>query len=59
MKAVRVENENSSSGGAYLQSLNRIGELRNMSIGSLKSVQSKLRSDLEEVEKVNILIHFF
>ncbi|XP_029175023.1 RING finger protein unkempt homolog isoform X7 [Nylanderia fulva] len=51
MKALRVENE-TSNGGPYLHSVRRISELRSLSIATLKSIQSQLRSDLEEVEKV-------
>lgn len=51
VKALRVENE-ASSGGPYLHSITRISELRSLSIATLKSIQSQLRSDLEEVEKV-------
>ncbi|PBC28731.1 RING finger protein unkempt [Apis cerana cerana] len=51
VKALRVENE-ASSGGPYLHTLRRTSELRSLSIAALKSIQSQLRSDLEEVEKV-------
>lgn len=51
MKALRVENE-ASNGGPYLHSVRRISELRSLSIATLKSIQSQLRLDLEEVEKV-------
>ncbi|XP_032672983.1 RING finger protein unkempt isoform X9 [Odontomachus brunneus] len=51
VKALRVENE-ASSGGPYLHTVRRISELRSLSIATLKSIQSQLRSDLEEVEKV-------
>lgn len=51
IKALRVENE-TSNGGPYLHSVRRISELRSLSIATLKSIQSQLRSDLEEVEKV-------
>jgi len=53
LKALRVENE-ASNGGPYLHTVRRISELRSLSIATLKSIQSQLRSDLEEVEKVNI-----
>ena len=56
MKALRVENE-ASSGGPYLHTLRRISELRSLSIAALKSIQSQLRSDLEEVEKVKQSCH--
>ncbi|OAD54960.1 RING finger protein unkempt [Eufriesea mexicana] len=51
VKALRVENE-ASSGGPYLHTLRRTSELRSLSIAALKSIQSQLRLDLEEVEKV-------
>lgn len=51
IKSLRVENE-ASNGGPYLHSVRRISELRSLSIATLKSIQSQLRSDLEEVEKV-------
>ncbi|XP_033178736.1 RING finger protein unkempt isoform X5 [Bombus impatiens] len=51
VKALRVENE-ASGGGPYLHTLRRTSELRSLSIAALKSIQSQLRSDLEEVEKV-------
>lgn len=51
IKALRVENE-ASNGGPYLHSVRRISELRSLSIATLKSIQSQLRLDLEEVEKV-------
>lgn len=51
LKALRVENKASNS-GPYLHSLRKISELRSLSIATLKAIQSQLRSDLEEVEKV-------
>ncbi|XP_046622968.1 putative E3 ubiquitin-protein ligase UNKL isoform X4 [Neodiprion virginianus] len=51
VKALRVENE-ATVGGPYLHALRRTSELRSLSIATLKSLQSQLRSDLEEVEKV-------
>lgn len=51
VKALRVEND-AAVGGPYLHSLRRTSELRSLSIATLKSLQSQLRSDLEEVEKV-------
>ncbi|XP_053987134.1 RING finger protein unkempt isoform X8 [Hylaeus anthracinus] len=51
VKALTAENE-TSSGGPYLHTLRRTNELRSLSIAALKSIQSQLRSDLEEVEKV-------
>jgi len=55
LKALRVENK-ASNGGPYLHSLRKISELRSLSIATLKSIQSQLRSDLEEVEKVKAFI---
>jgi len=55
LKALRVENK-ASNGGPYLHSLRKISELRSLSIATLKSIQSQLRSDLEEVEKVKALV---
>ncbi|XP_015117814.1 RING finger protein unkempt isoform X5 [Diachasma alloeum] len=52
VKALRVENEASSSNGTYIHTLKGTGELRSLSIATLKSIQSQLRQDLEEVEKV-------
>lgn len=40
-------------GSPYLHGLRRISELRNLSLATLKSLQSQLRSDLEEIEKVD------
>ncbi|XP_034935015.1 RING finger protein unkempt isoform X2 [Chelonus insularis] len=51
VKALRVENEQ-SNGGPHLHALKRTSELRNLSITALKTIQSQLRQDLEEVEKV-------
>ncbi|XP_077259899.1 RING finger protein unk isoform X7 [Temnothorax americanus] len=51
LKALRVENK-ASNGGPYLHTLRKTSELRSLSIATLKSIQSQLRSDLEEVEKV-------
>ncbi|KAG8312229.1 hypothetical protein J6590_026675 [Homalodisca vitripennis] len=42
-------------GSPYLHGLRRISELRNLSLATLKSLQSQLRSDLEEIDKVNLL----
>ena len=39
-------------GSPYLHGLRRISELRNLSISALKSLQTQLKNDLEEVEKV-------
>lgn len=51
MKALRMENE-AAGGSPHLHALKRTSELRNLSIATLKSIQSQLRQDLEEVEKV-------
>lgn len=40
------------NGSAYVHSIRRVSELRNLSLSVLKSIQAKLRSDLEEVDKV-------
>lgn len=40
------------SGGAYVHSIRRVSELRNLSLSVLKSIQAQLRADLEEVDKV-------
>lgn len=56
VKALRLENE-ASNGGPYLHALRRTSELRSLSISTLKSIQSQLRSDLEEVEKVKQSCH--
>lgn len=39
-------------GSPYLHGLRRISELKNLSISALKSLQSQLKTDLEEIEKV-------
>ncbi|XP_011298446.1 RING finger protein unkempt homolog isoform X1 [Fopius arisanus] len=52
VKALRVENEASNSNGGCIHTLKGTGELRSLSIATLKSIQSQLRQDLEEVEKV-------
>lgn len=39
-------------GSPYLHGLRRIAELKSLSLAILKSLQSQLRSDLEEIEKV-------
>lgn len=43
-------------GSPYLHGLRRISELRNLSLATLKSLQSQLRSDLEEIDKVRMII---
>ena len=53
---LRVENE-ASNGGPYLHALRRTTELRSLSIATLKTIQSQLRFDLEEVEKVKQSSH--
>ncbi|XP_017884832.1 RING finger protein unkempt isoform X7 [Ceratina calcarata] len=52
VKAMRAETEASTGSSPYLHTLRRTSELRSLSIAALKSIQSQLRSDLEEVEKV-------
>ncbi|XP_044589556.1 RING finger protein unkempt isoform X5 [Cotesia glomerata] len=54
VKVLKNENEAvSSSGSSHLLSMKRNNtELRNLSIGTLKSLQTQLRQELEEVEKV-------
>ncbi|KAK7575995.1 hypothetical protein V9T40_012281 [Parthenolecanium corni] len=39
-------------GSPYLHGLRRISELKNLSLSALKSLQSQLKNDLEEIEKV-------
>ncbi|XP_065214076.1 RING finger protein unkempt [Planococcus citri] len=39
-------------GSPYLHGLRRISELKNLSLSALKSLQSQLKTDLEEIEKV-------
>lgn len=41
-------------GSPYLHGLRRVSEIRNLSLSVLKSLQSQMRNDLEEIEKVNI-----
>lgn len=41
-------------GSPYLHGLRRSSELKNLSLSALKSLQSQLKKDLEEIEKVNI-----
>lgn len=53
LKALKAENE-AANDGPYLHTLRRTNELKNLSLTTLKSMQSQLRSDLEEVEKVKI-----
>ncbi|XP_044008883.1 putative E3 ubiquitin-protein ligase UNKL isoform X2 [Aphidius gifuensis] len=54
VKQLRVENDSQATNGgdSYVNSLKRTGDIRNMSIAGLKSIQSQLRQDLEEIEKV-------
>lgn len=44
-------------GSPYLHGLRRIAELKSLSLAILKSLQSQLRSDLEEIEKVRRLFY--
>lgn len=39
-------------GSAYVHSIRRVSELRNLSLSVLKNIQAQLRADLEEVDKV-------
>ncbi|XP_025420348.1 RING finger protein unkempt isoform X3 [Sipha flava] len=39
-------------GSPYLHGLRRVSEIRNLSLSVLKSLQSQMRNDLEEIEKV-------
>jgi hypothetical protein len=39
-------------GSPYLHGLRRVSELKTLSLPTLKSLQAQLRSDLEEIEKV-------
>lgn len=39
-------------GSAYVHTIRRISELRNLSLSVLKNIQAQLRADLEEVDKV-------
>lgn len=41
-------------GSPYLHGIRRISELKNLSMSALKSLQSQLKNDLEEIEKVNV-----
>lgn len=61
VKVLKNENEAvSSSGGSHLLSMKRNNtELRNLSIGTLKSLQTQLRQELEEVEKVIVTHYYF
>ncbi|XP_074099051.1 RING finger protein unk isoform X8 [Cotesia typhae] len=53
VKVLKNENEAvSSSGSSHLSMKRNNTELRNLSIGTLKSLQTQLRQELEEVEKV-------
>ncbi|XP_014213672.1 putative E3 ubiquitin-protein ligase UNKL isoform X2 [Copidosoma floridanum] len=49
-KALKAENE--ATNGSFLSTLTRTNDLKSLPIAVLKSMQSQLRSDLEEVEKV-------
>lgn len=39
-------------GSAFIHSIRRVSELRNLSLSVLKNIQQQLRADLEEVDKV-------
>ena len=58
LKALKAEKEATNGGGPFLNTLGRTSDLKSLSITSLKSMQSQLRSDLEEIEKVNLNILF-
>ncbi|XP_043485033.1 RING finger protein unkempt homolog isoform X4 [Leptopilina heterotoma] len=51
LKQLRAEKE-AANGGPYLHTLKRTSELRSLPITTLQSIQTQLRSDLEELEKV-------
>lgn len=40
-------------GSPYLHGIRRVSELKNLSLPALKSLQSQLKNDLEEIEKVS------
>lgn len=44
-------------GGPFIHALHRVSELRTLSLPSLKNLQAQLKSDLEEIEKVNLTGH--
>lgn len=48
---VKQELEN-LQGGPYIRSLHKLSELPKLSLGVLKSLQTQLRQDLEEIDKV-------
>ncbi|XP_003425481.1 putative E3 ubiquitin-protein ligase UNKL isoform X1 [Nasonia vitripennis] len=52
LKALKAENEATNGGGPFISALGRTSDLKSLSITALKSMQSQLRSDLEEIEKV-------
>lgn len=49
--ALELERER-MQGSAYVHSIRRKSELRNLSLSVLKNIQAQLRADLEEVDKV-------
>ncbi|XP_011503191.1 PREDICTED: RING finger protein unkempt homolog [Ceratosolen solmsi marchali] len=52
LKALKVENDATNGSGPFLSTLGRASDLKSLSITALKSMQSQLRSDLEEIEQV-------
>lgn len=52
VKAMRIENEASNNSGSCIHTIKGTNDLRSLSIATLKSLQSQLRQDLEELEKV-------
>lgn len=50
LKALKAENE--ASNGSFLSTLGRTNDINSLSLSALKSMQSQLRSHLEEIEKV-------
>lgn len=57
LKALKAENEATNGGGPFIGALGRTSDLKSLSITALKSMQSQLRSDLEEIEKVKQTLH--
>lgn len=50
---VDLQSSNGSAGGPYLHAIKRVGELKHLPAGVLKTLEWQLRKDLQEVEKVN------